>query len=292
MTLSEVLRLPHIPSVNLGFVERVSLPGRGRCRVRLVPPPAPGSPVVTLLHGWTATADLNFATVMAPLSERFGIVAPDMRGHGGGIRSHERFSLESCADDVAELLEVLDVGPSILLGYSMGGPIALLAARRHPEAVRGLVLCATAARLGRSNAGRLALGALGAVGMAAQSAMLRVVHQGALPREVIRHLPTPLGHDLTQVAEVGTELARFDARPWLDEIQMPTALVLTRNDHAVPPADQQVLAQGLAGCRLFEVEGDHDVCLSPNPVFESTVCAAVTEVALSSRRSAHRASAG
>ncbi len=278
-TLAEVLRIPQVPPVSSGEVRRIAVPGRGRMRCRIIGEPGGSTPTLLVLHGWTATADVNFATVFGPLAECFPVVAPDLRGHGGGIRGSAPFTLEACAEDMAGLLDTLGTGPTIALGYSLGGPIALLLARRHPQLISGLVLCATAARLGRSSAGRLALGALGAFGLATHSAVYQVARSGKIPREIIRRLPTPLGHDLAQVAEVGGELARFDARPWLGEITQPAVVVVTRRDHAVPAIDQEMLATGLADCRVFEVDGDHDICLSPNPVYESTICAAAGDVA-------------
>ena len=52
--------------------------------------------------------------------------------------------LADCADDVAALVEELGTGKVIAAGYSMGGPVAQLLRRRHPDKVAGLVLCATA----------------------------------------------------------------------------------------------------------------------------------------------------
>ena len=81
------------------------------------------------------------------LGEHFNVVAVDMRGHGRGIRNGRRFRLADCADDAAATLDVLGTGPVIAVGYSLGGPVAQLLWRRHPEKVDGLVLCSTAHRL-------------------------------------------------------------------------------------------------------------------------------------------------
>src|ERR1039458_8056338 len=99
------------------------LPGRA---------PQPPGPAGLLLHGWTASADLNFCPVYARLAERYRVIALDLRGHGRGMRSTEPFSLEDCADDAAALLDEVGAGPVVVVGYSMGGPVALLLARRHP----------------------------------------------------------------------------------------------------------------------------------------------------------------
>ena len=121
---------------------RVELPGRGTTFVREIPGP-PGAPTVLLLHGWLASAGLNWFTAFDVLGERYRVLAPDLRGHGRGLRTRRRFTLADCADDTAALLDELGTGPVIAVGYSLGGPVAQLLWRRHPEHVGGLVLCAT-----------------------------------------------------------------------------------------------------------------------------------------------------
>lgn len=76
----------------------LDLPGRGQTFIREVQGP-PGAPTIFLLHGWTATADLNWFTAFDTLGEHFRIIAPDHRGHGKGINSKSPFRLEDCADD-------------------------------------------------------------------------------------------------------------------------------------------------------------------------------------------------
>ena len=81
----------------------VELPSRGRTFVREHPGPH-GAPTVVLLHGWTATAALNWRPSFGPLSDHFRVLALDHRGHGRGLRAADPFRLEDCADDVAALL--------------------------------------------------------------------------------------------------------------------------------------------------------------------------------------------
>ena len=139
--------------------ERIELAGRGTTFARIVDGPA-GAPTVVLLHGWIASGGLNWFTAFGPLSQRYRVIAPDMRGHGRGIRSRRRFRLADCADDVAALLDHLGAEPAIVVGYSMGGPIAQLLWRRHPDRVAGLVLCATSYRFVRGARERLIFGTM------------------------------------------------------------------------------------------------------------------------------------
>src|SRR5262245_45967366 len=113
--------MPGFPLLPPG--REVDIPERGTAFVREAPGP-PGAPTVVLLHGWTATADLNWFRAYQPLARSFHVVALDHRGHGRGIRSSTPFKLEACADDAAALCELLGVRRVIPVGYSMGGPIA------------------------------------------------------------------------------------------------------------------------------------------------------------------------
>ena len=67
----------------------------------------------------------------------------DHRGHGRGLRPIGRFRLADCAADAAAVLSQLGAAPAVVVGYSMGGAIAQLLARDHPEVVSGLVLSGT-----------------------------------------------------------------------------------------------------------------------------------------------------
>src|SRR5690606_27773320 len=118
--------------------------GRGRMVVRDTEGP-PGAPALLLLHGWTVSADLNWFPVFDALGQRYRIVSFDHRGHGRcGIRSHEPFTLETCADDAAAVVEALGLARVVAVGYSMGGLVAQLLWRRRPDLVASLVLCSTA----------------------------------------------------------------------------------------------------------------------------------------------------
>jgi 3-oxoadipate enol-lactonase len=96
-----------------------------------------------------ATAALNWYGSLDFLGHSFHAVAPDLRGHGREGCGAPRFTVEGCADDLAALIDELSLAPAIVVGYSMGGAIAQVLARRHRQVVRGLVLCATAASFAR-----------------------------------------------------------------------------------------------------------------------------------------------
>jgi pimeloyl-ACP methyl ester carboxylesterase len=245
----------------------------------------PGAPTILLLHGWTATADLNWFPSYEPLGRHYRVLALDHRGHGRGIRTRARFRLADCADDAAALVEQLGVGPVIATGYSMGGPIAQLLWHRHRELVAGLVLCATTDRFASSTReGRAWLNGVEAMArlsrlapdvlqrtLARRVLSARVVDEGPLAgwarSEVTRATPRVL-------LEAGGAIGRYDASAWIGSVDVPTAVVLTERDNVVPPSRQRRLAASIPGARVFPVVGDHSVCATDPARFVPSLVAA------------------
>ena len=95
---------------------------------------------LVLLHGLGITADLNWGATYAQLCGLFRVVAPDLPGHGRGVRPWPKFTLEKCADHIVALADSLGIEKFIACGYSMGGLVAQLIWRRHPDRIAGLVL--------------------------------------------------------------------------------------------------------------------------------------------------------
>ncbi len=97
-----------------------------------------GEPVV-LLHGAFMTIPNNWTGWIGELSKTRKVIAVEMQGHGRTADTKRDFSSESLADDVAALLDYLKIPSADLIGYSMGGGVAMQCAIRHPEKVRKVV---------------------------------------------------------------------------------------------------------------------------------------------------------
>lgn len=268
---------------------RLRLPGRGTTSYREVPGP-PGAPTVLLLHGWLATGALNWFQAFEPLGEHFRVIAPDLRGHGAGIRSARRFRLADCADDMGALVAQLDLGPVIAAGYSMGGPVAQLLWRQHPERVSGLVLCATGTEFVTGNRERYAFSAL----MSALAGTTRVgAVLGWLPAALARHLVgMPLGgargevsrwarkemsgHSIRQLLEAGHAIGNYSSKHWIHEIDVPTSVLITEDDNAVSPMGQFRMAMAIPNAHINRIQGGH--VASALPVFGRKITDACLDV--------------
>ncbi len=255
---------PVLPWLPPGFTRVV--PGRGELFYRHHRHPDPSAPTVLLLHGWTASADLQFFTAYESLAEICSFVAIDHRGHGRGLRSSEPFRLEDVAEDAAALVTDLGVGPVITIGYSMGGPISLLIARDHPRLVRGMIVQATALEWNATILERVRWKTVRVVGPLLRSwayprwlrfGIRKLLGEG---HPISRYAPWLSGemhrNDAFSIVQAGQSLSHFDARPWAGSLGKPAASLITSADRLVKPRKQRALAKAL-GAEVIEIDADH-----------------------------------
>lgn len=267
----------------------VDLPGRGTTWVHEAPGP-PGAPALLLLHGWTVTGGLNWFPSFPVLARSFRVVSVDHRGHGRGVRAEHRFRLTDCADDAAALADVLGLDTFVPVGYSMGGPVAQLLWKRHHDRVRGLVLCATSRNFGGTPIERVMFSAIGGLSLAARLTPVpwrRELHDRLALR---RYDDSELGrwarreiarNDPRAIIEAGHALGRYSSHEWIEEVDVPTGVIVTEHDTVVPPERQRRLAAAVPGAVTYAVAGDHGACVMRPDLFVPALvraCAQVTGV--------------
>lgn len=247
---------------------------RGRTWIREEPGPA-GARAVVMLHGLGATGGLNFAGSQVVLRDGFRMITLDHRGHGRGIRTR-RFRLEDCADDAAAVIDALGLSKPVVVGYSMGGPVASLLWRRHRDLIGGLVLCATSRNFRGSPGENLGYGAVAMAG----------ISPVALPAPLVRAwgsllcgLPVPYpgpvrdlrfavdelaGHDPRSIIQAAGAVGEFNASPWIGRIDVPTSVVVTAGDRLVPPIRQLRLARSIPEATMQLIDVGH-LCVAGGP---------------------------
>ena len=143
----------------------------------------------------------------------------------------------------------------------MGGAIAQLITRDHPDVVDGVILSGTAQHWQEQELRRI-WKAMPSVGFGLSLApghgwRLALKRNGIAPGPSTAWLHSEMKrHNARDMAEAGRELGRFDSRPWLAPLPVPAAVVLTTVDDAVPPAKQHELAAAL-DATVFEAPVRH-----------------------------------
>ncbi len=97
-----------------------------------------GKPLI-LLHGGFGVVGM-FGQNLPALAEKGQVIGVELQGHGHTADIDRPLSFENMADDVAALITQLGLGRADVVGYSLGGGVALQAAIRHPDVVRKLVV--------------------------------------------------------------------------------------------------------------------------------------------------------
>jgi pimeloyl-ACP methyl ester carboxylesterase len=184
-------------------------------------------------------------------------------------------------------VRLLGVGPVVVAGYSMGGPISLLLWHRHPELVAGLVLEATALEWRAKASDRARWWGLVALEFFLRSRVSRwwnrkTVRKMADGNPILEeHLDWITAEarrgDPGAITEAGRALAQYDARAFASGVDVPAAVVLTTEDKLVKPRRQQALARATHAA-IVELHGDHFAHWAVADDFAKATVAAVDAV--------------
>jgi 3-oxoadipate enol-lactonase len=219
---------------------------------------------VLLLHGYPFNRSMWRSQVEA-LSDRYRVITPDLRGFGEtGAASDEPATMSEMAEDIAALMDELDIRRFTLGGLSMGGYVALAFYRSYPLRVRNLILADTRPQAdteeARENRERQAEQALreGMDGIA--DAMLpKLLAPATLDgrREVVEELRAMMtGTDPRgAAAALRGMMQRQDRTHLLPRILAPTLIIVGSEDQLTPRADSEVMHREIRGSRLEVIEG-------------------------------------
>lgn len=217
-------------------------------------------PVFVAVHGLPGSGR-DYRYLGAALEPHARFVRLDMPGFGGTPReSGEGTSVDARAAFVVQALEALRIERCVIIGHSMGGPVALAAAARAPERVAGLGLLASVGarphRLLRRMPMRTSLGRaidLPIVGPVAHRVAIAAFRKSGFPSS------TPP----SDVAQTMRILAAFDFAPVeraLASLRAPTLTAFCDDDPFIEPEIQEELgARVPIGPRLRWAEGGHNV---------------------------------
>ncbi len=222
----------------------------------------PDAPPIVLVHGWLYDSFATWHRVAPELALSHRVVMPDLRNHGKTDRIRTRFEIRDAADELAVVLDTMDVVGVPVVGYSMGGMVAQELALRHPGVANSLVLGATAAapvQWPRS---------VTVPGLVIGRALSRI-DRTLLPRIAYRYLmmtgvfaqeegewlwQTLLDRDTDLYYESGFAILRFDVTDRIRQLKIPVRSIIPTSDQLIPP-DHQHQTAAIIGADVVEIEG-------------------------------------
>ena len=196
-----------------------------------------------------ATDVTQIESLVEGLSKSYQVIALDNRGVGRTDKPDIPYTIEMMAKDTAGLLMALRVSRCNLLGFSMGGKIAISVALEHPELVKSLILAFTSARV---NYDRGILWNL--------SNLLQRI-------PTIRAIGTKYPQPYFAYVRQRDASRAFDATPRLGEIKAPTVVIQGKRDKIVPNLLSEEIHSGIAGSSLVRVDGGHTYALTRQKEF-------------------------
>jgi diacylglycerol O-acyltransferase len=271
-------RMLHLPGRGSTYVVDTGHPELGPAAAGHAEPAAAERPTILLLHALACTGLLTWYPCLEALRRRHRVVIFDQRWHGQGIRTG-RFDLEDCADDAAAVADALGVERFVAAGYSMGSLVSQLVWRRHPQRVAGLVLCAGATHFAGTARRQDTVHRVGrpiaAVAARQRTLAVQALDQTVDARWAWRQFRATSGAD---IAGAGTVIARFDSRPWIGTVDVPSAVVVTARDRVIPPERQHRMARAIPHATVYEVDAGHASCVLNAQRFRPAMLAAVASV--------------
>lgn len=215
------------------------------------------TPVVVLLGSLGASRSMWSPQVEAS-SDKFRIVAVDLRGHGDSPAPEGGYDMGMLADDVIRLLDELGVQRVHLVGVSMGGAVAQTIALEHPERLEALVLMATAPKFGESG------------NWTDRAAKVRAEGTGALAEGVVANwftdgcfrdnpdLPRRFAEGIAATPDAGYAgcchaIAGFDSRERLAGITAKTLVIAGEQDTSTALDVVRQLHEGIPGSTMATI---------------------------------------
>lgn len=185
-----------------------------------------GRPMV-LLHGGLGSGEM-FGPIIDALSANHRVIVPDLQGHGRTADIDRPLDIRLMADDIAALIDHLELDKPDIVGFSLGGGVAFFTASKYPHKIRKLVMAS--AHIRRDAIPPEMLAQQGQVSAAAAEFMKDT------PMYELYHRVAPRPEDFPRLLDkVGAGMAKdFDFSDEVRALQVPTMIVCADADMAPP----------------------------------------------------------
>lgn len=219
------------------------------------------TPVLMLCNSLGTTLEM-WEPQMSSLLTQFQVLRYDVRGHGQSDVPPGPYTIAQLGHDALALLDHLGLKRVDFCGLSMGGMTGMWLGTHHPERLKRLVLCNTAAKLGTPELWNARLAVLARDGMAGITPAVldrwftqRFQQRAPHVIERVRGMllgTTPQGYEANVIA-----IREMDQLADIGRIDVPTLVISGRHDGSTPPELGREIAQRISGARHVELDAAH-----------------------------------
>jgi len=220
-----------------------------------------GEPIV-LIHGYPFNRAM-WRDQVELLKNTHRVITPDLRGLGWSPVTEDA-TMDEMANDVAVLMDALEIQEAIIGGLSMGGYVTLAFYRLFPERVKGLILADTRPQGdtegGKQNREKHAQKALSeGMGAIAEEMLPKLLSPATItenPEAVARVREMIVATDPQGAANAQRGMAiRLDHTGVLENISVPTLIIVGNEDALTPPHDSELMNTAIKDSLLIKIEG-------------------------------------
>lgn len=219
---------------------------------------------LVLIMGWTASSESWDPQLLEELSRSYTVIVFDNRGTGRSDKPDLEYSIEMMTDDVAGLLEAINIQKAHVLGFSMGGMIAQELALRHPEKVSSLILCGTSC--GGLNSVQMKQETRKVVSTIIDPPPEMKMDEVMMLQMRILYTPRYIQENKEDIIKAWTSMkyptphyvyerqlqavTNFDTYDRLPDIRVPTLVLTGEEDVMIPPENSRILADRIPDAQL------------------------------------------
>jgi 3-oxoadipate enol-lactonase len=238
------------------------------------------APVLVFCHSLGANYRMWDAQLEA-FSKHFRILRYDTRGHGESGVPHGPYNVAQLARDVIQLLDVVGVRRVSFCGISMGGTTGMYLAANYPERFHKIALCNTAAKIGNADFWNTRIETIRKGG-------IKSVSDGLMERWFTFDFRSSHPEEVAEVKEVldNTDPEGYiancaavrdaDLHDSLAKIKTPTLVVAGLHDTGATPADARVIANGIHGAHVVDLNAAHISNIEARDAFNREVLSFLT----------------
>ncbi|HLI50798.1 MAG TPA: alpha/beta hydrolase [Thermomicrobiaceae bacterium] len=219
-------------------------------------------PVIVLTHGIGGSAH-DFAPIVPALAERFRVLTYDVRGHARSGRPASGYTITQLAQDLAGLLDALDIPQAIILGTSMGGTIAQRFILDFPEKTRAAIIMSTSSEVKPAAAERWQQMA-DEIERDGFAEYLRRTRPPMFTEEYLREHPEALESERRRLAnnpdshvyaQIARAVSSYNYTQELDSVRVPALLLVGADDPMTPPGGAVIISRHIPNAELHILPG-------------------------------------